>query len=46
VSTTQAHELLQLIEAKQAPLIIDARSEIEFKRGHIKGAINAPVRKL
>jgi hydroxyacylglutathione hydrolase len=42
----KASELLQRIESNQAPLIIDARSEIEFKRGHIKGAFNAPVRKL
>jgi rhodanese-related sulfurtransferase len=42
----QANELLQRIEANTAPLIIDPRSEIEFERGHIPGAINAPVRKL
>jgi rhodanese-related sulfurtransferase len=42
----QASELLQRIESNGAPLIIDARSEIEFKHGHIKGAINVPVRKL
>jgi len=42
----RANELLRRIELNQAPLIIDARSEIEFKRGHIKGAFNAPVRKL
>jgi rhodanese-related sulfurtransferase len=42
----EASELLQRIESNQAPLIIDTRSEIEFKRGHIKGAINIPVRKL
>jgi len=41
----QANELLQRIESNRAPLIIDARSEIDFKLGHIKGAINAPVRK-
>ena len=42
----QASELLQRIESNQAPLVIDARSEIEFKRGHVRGAINVPVRKL
>jgi len=42
----QASEMLQRIESNRAPLLIDARSEIEFKRGHIKGAINVPVRKL
>jgi hydroxyacylglutathione hydrolase len=42
----QASELLQRIESNRAPLVIDTRSEFEFKRGHIKGAINVPVRKL
>ena len=42
----QASELLQRIQSKSAPVIIDPRSEMEFKRGHIPGAINAPVRKI
>jgi phage shock protein E len=42
----QANELLKRIESKSAPVIIDPRSEIEFRRGHIPGAINAPVRKI
>jgi hydroxyacylglutathione hydrolase len=42
----QASELLQRIQSNRAPLVIDARSEIEFKRGHIPGAMNAPVRKI
>jgi phage shock protein E len=42
----QATELLQRIESNRAPLILDTRSEIEFKRGHIKGAVNVPMRKL
>ena len=42
----KANELLKSIESKSAPVIIDPRSEIEFKRGHIPGAINAPVRKI
>jgi len=42
----KANELLKRIESKSAPLIIDPRSEMEFKRGHIPGAINAPVRKI
>jgi len=41
-----ASELLQRIRSNSAPLIIDPRSEIEFKGGHIPGAINAPVRKI
>ena len=42
----QASDLLQRIRSNSAPLIIDPRSEIEFQRGHIPGAINAPVRKI
>jgi phage shock protein E len=42
----KANELLKRIESKSAPVIIDPRSEIEFRRGHIPGAINAPVRKI
>jgi hydroxyacylglutathione hydrolase len=41
-----ASELLQRIRSNSSPLIIDPRSEIEFKGGHIPGAINAPVRKI
>ena len=41
-----ASELFQRIKSNSAPVIIDPRSEIEFKRGHIPGAINAPVRKI
>jgi rhodanese-related sulfurtransferase len=42
----KATELLQRIESKNAPLIVDPRSEVEFKKGHIPGAVNAPVRKI
>jgi hydroxyacylglutathione hydrolase len=42
----QASELLQRIKSNRAPVIIDPRSEIEFKGGHIPGAVNAPVRKI
>ena len=41
-----ANELLKRIESKSAPVIIDARTGIEFKRGHVPGAINAPPRKI
>jgi rhodanese-related sulfurtransferase len=41
-----ASELFQRIKSNSAPVIIDPRSEIEFKRGHIPGAINAPIRKI
>jgi rhodanese-related sulfurtransferase len=39
-------ELLQRIQSNSAPLLVDPRSEMEFKRGHIPGAVNAPVRKI
>ena len=39
-------ELLRRIESKGTPVIVDPRSELEFARGHIPGAINAPVRKI
>ena len=42
----QASELRQRIESNSAPVIVDQRSEIEFRKGHIPGAINAPVRKI
>jgi rhodanese-related sulfurtransferase len=42
----QARDLLQRIESNNAPVIVDPRSEIEFRKGHIPGAINAPVRKI
>ncbi len=35
-------ELLKLIEIKQAPVIIDVRSESEYKGGHVPGAIHVP----
>jgi rhodanese-related sulfurtransferase len=42
----QATELLKRIESKTAPVILDVRTGIEFKRGHVPGAINAPPRKI
>jgi rhodanese-related sulfurtransferase len=42
----KAKELLKRIESKSAPVIIDARTGIEFKRGHVSGAINVPPRKI
>ena len=42
----KAKELLKRIESKRAPVIIDVRTGIEFKRGHVPGAINAPPRKI
>jgi phage shock protein E len=44
--TMKAKELLKRIELKRAPVILDVRTGIEFKRGHISGAINTPPRKI
>jgi phage shock protein E len=42
----QASELLRRIQSNNAPVVVDTRSEFEFRRGHIPGAINAPLRKI
>jgi len=42
----KANELLKRIKSKRAPVIIDARTGIEFKRGHVPGALHAPPRKI
>jgi rhodanese-related sulfurtransferase len=42
----KAKELLKRIESKNAPVVIDARTGIEFKRGHVPGAISVPPRKI
>ncbi len=38
----EQQELLRLIETKQAPVIVDVRSEAEYKSGHVPGAIHVP----
>jgi rhodanese-related sulfurtransferase len=42
----KSSELLRRIQSNDAPVVVDTRSEFEFRRGHIAGAINAPVRKI
>jgi len=42
----KANELMKRIKSKRAPVVIDVRTGIEFKRGHVPGAINAPPRKI
>jgi rhodanese-related sulfurtransferase len=42
----EASDLLRRIQSNDAPVVVDTRSEFEFGRGHIPGAINAPVRKI
>jgi rhodanese-related sulfurtransferase len=38
----QASELLQRIQSKTAPVLVDVRFRSEFDRGHVPGAINTP----
>jgi hydroxyacylglutathione hydrolase len=42
----ELNELHERIESNTAPLIVDPRSASEFAKGHIPGAVNAPVRKI
>ena len=42
----EAKELVQGIESGDAPLVVDVRTKPEFKRGHIPGAVNAPLGKI
>ena len=42
----KASELTKRINSNSAPVVIDARSLFEFKRGHIPGAIHAPFRMI
>jgi len=39
-------ELLRRMQANSAPMLVDPRSESEYRHGHVPGAVNAPVRKL
>lgn len=42
----QAQELVKLIKAKKAPVVLDVRSGLEFSSGHIPGAVHAPSFKI
>jgi rhodanese-related sulfurtransferase len=37
-----AERLLELIEAKAAPVVLDVRSRREYRAGHVPGAVNIP----
>ena len=41
-----ADKLEELLELGLAPVVLDVRSGLEFKSGHIKGAIHAPLPSL
>ncbi len=42
----QASELEKRIKANSAPPVIDVRSGLEFRHGHIPAAIHAPALKI
>jgi hydroxyacylglutathione hydrolase len=42
----QARELAEPIKSNSAHAILDVRSGIEFKQGHVPGAIHAPALKI
>jgi rhodanese-related sulfurtransferase len=39
----RADELAKRIADRRAPTVVDVRTNIEFRRGHIQGAIHAPI---
>ncbi|PKN16589.1 MAG: rhodanese-like domain-containing protein [Deltaproteobacteria bacterium HGW-Deltaproteobacteria-23] len=42
----QPADLIKRIKSKQAPVILDVRSNFEFGSGHIPGSIHAPTWKI
>jgi hydroxyacylglutathione hydrolase len=42
----RAKELVRRMRTKGGPILLDPRSPIEFERGHVPGAVNAPVWKI
>lgn len=42
VATVSQQELLDRMAAGNAPLILDVRSEREYKAGHLRGAVHIP----
>lgn len=42
----EPRELLNRIKRKKAPVIVDVRTGLEFRRGHIPGAHHAPTWKI
>jgi len=41
-----AVELVKRMKSKNPPTVVDVRTGIEFRRGHIPGAIHAPTWKV
>lgn len=42
----QPRELVKRIKSKQPPTVVDVRTGLEFRKGHIPGAIHAPTWKI
>lgn len=42
----QAKELLKRIGSIKAPVVLDVRSNMEYRSGHIPGAVHAPNLKI
>ena len=42
----QPQELARRLATKQPPLVVDVRSTMEYRHGHIAGAIHAPTWKI
>jgi len=42
----KAKELMQRLKSNKPPTVIDVRSKIEFRRGHIPGAVHVPLWKI
>ncbi len=42
----QSSRVQQLLDQRQPLLIVDVRSEVEYRSGHIKGAVHIPFWKI
>jgi hydroxyacylglutathione hydrolase len=42
----QPQELVERIESKKSPTVVDVRTSFEFRKGHIPGVIHAPTWKI
>jgi rhodanese-related sulfurtransferase len=46
IGDVKAEELKQMLDQKQAFVLVDNRTEYEFKEGHIPGSINIPAHRF
>ena len=42
----QPNELMKRMKGENSPIVVDVRTGIEFRRGHIPGALHAPTWKI